>query len=59
MDRLLSFFSYGAGGSAIFLGLNIEQWGIASIVIGIAFVFITYFTNLYFKIKKAEFDRSL
>lgn len=44
--------SYTAGGGAIFLGMNVEQWGITSIIIGIFFIFLTYATNVYFQRKK-------
>lgn len=49
-----SVASYTAGGGAIFLGMNVEQWGITSIIIGIAFVVLTYATNVYFKVKQSK-----
>lgn len=42
---------YIAAGGTVFLGLNIEQWGITAAVVGIAFTILTYCTNLYFKRK--------
>ncbi len=43
--------TYVAAGSTVFLGLNIEQWGITAAVVGIVFTVLTYATTLYYKRK--------
>jgi len=42
---------YVAGTATVFLGMNAETWGIIGVVVGIAFMALTYGTNLYFKCK--------
>lgn len=41
--------AYVVAGGTVFLGFNIEQWGITAAVVGIVFTILTYGTNLYFK----------
>lgn len=43
--------TYASGITTMFLGLNVEQWGILACVVGIVFTVLTYATNVYFKHK--------
>lgn len=43
--------SYGASGATMFLGLTVDEWGIAAAVVGIFGVICTFAFNAWFKIK--------
>jgi len=43
--------SYGASTTTVFLGLTVDQWGIAAAVVGIIGIFATFAFNAWFKMK--------
>ncbi len=49
MEALATPAAYTAALSTVVLGMNVEQWGILGIAVGIAMTFVTYFTNIYLK----------
>lgn len=59
MDKLTTGVAYGAsGGSAAFWfkqllnGYSPEQWAAIGVIGSLAFGFLTFLTNLYFKIRE-------
>jgi len=43
--------AYIAAGGTVFLGLNVEQWGIAGVIVGIVTAVITLYINWRYKRK--------
>lgn len=43
--------AYGASGTTLFMGLTVDEWGIAAAVIGIIGVIATFSFNAWFKLK--------
>ena len=43
--------SYGASTTTVFLGLTVDQWGIAAFVVGILGVIATFAFTVWFKMK--------
>ena len=43
--------AYATSSTTIFLGLTVEQWGIAAAVVGILGVFATFAFTAWFKMK--------
>ena len=41
--------TYGAAGGTVFLGMTVEEWGIAGVVIGILITLATFAVTVYFK----------
>jgi len=47
----LSAASYASAGGVTFLGLTIESWGIAGVVVGIVITVLTYATTVWFRFR--------
>ena len=41
--------TYLAAGGTVFMGLNVQEWGIVGVIVGIVFTVLTYATTFYFK----------
>ena len=49
--------SYGASGTAVFMGLTVDEWGIVSFIVGIIGVIATFAFNVWFKMKYQTGDK--
>jgi hypothetical protein len=50
-EHIVTTTSYVASGTAVFLGLTVDEWGIAAAIIGIIGVAATFAFNAWFKMK--------
>jgi uncharacterized membrane protein len=51
MEQTATAVSYTASGATVFMGLTVDEWGIAAAVIGILGVVCTFIFNAWFKMK--------
>ena len=51
VENVATTVAYGASGTAVFLGLNVDEWGIVAAIVGILGVFATAAFNWWFKMK--------
>jgi len=51
VEQAATAVSYGASGTAVFLGLTVDEWGIAAAVIGIVGVIATFAFNVWFRMR--------
>jgi hypothetical protein len=51
IEHAATVASYGASGTAVFLGLTADEWGIAAAIFGILGVIATFAFNAWFKMK--------
>ncbi len=51
LSTTASGLAYATSGSAVFLGLTVDEWGIAAAVMGILGMFVTCAFNAWFKMK--------
>ena len=51
VEHLATNASYGASGIAVFLGLTVDEWGLAAAIVGITGVCATFCFNTWFKMK--------
>ena len=51
MEQTGTAFSYGASSATVFLGLTVDEWGIAAAIVGICGVIATFAFNAWFKLK--------
>lgn len=51
VEHVATAVSYGVSGTAVFLGLNVDQWGIVAAVAGVIGIVITFAFNAWFKFK--------
>lgn len=51
IEQSITGVSYGASVSSVFLGLTVDEWGIAAAVLGILGVIATFAFNAWFKMK--------
>jgi hypothetical protein len=47
----ISTVAYAASSGTVFLGLTVDQWGIAAAILGIVGVLATFGFNVWFKMK--------
>jgi hypothetical protein len=58
VEQTVTTGSYLASGTSVFLGLNVEEWGILGAVVGILGVIATFAFNAWFKLKYHRGDKS-
>lgn len=51
VEQLATTASYTASGATVFLGLTVDEWGIAAALVGIVGVVATFAFNAWFKMK--------
>lgn len=51
VEQVATVVSYGVSGTAVFLGLNVDQWGIIAAVAGVFGIVATFSFNAWFKMK--------
>jgi hypothetical protein len=51
VEGMATTVAYGASGTAVFLGLNVDEWGIVAAIAGILGVIATAAFNWWFKMK--------
>ena len=51
MEQTVTTVSYAASSATVFLGLTVDQWGIAAAIVGILGVVATFAFNSWFKMK--------
>ncbi len=54
MDNIVIPLSYGVSGTTLFLGLNVDEWGIAAAIVGIFGVLATLGFTVWFKLKYSK-----
>ena len=53
----LSAASYTSAGGVTMLGLTVEAWGIAGVIVGITITILTFATNVWFKFRAEKRKR--
>lgn len=56
VEQIATTISYGASGTTVFLGLTVDEWGIAAAFVGIIGVIATFCFNAWFKMKYQRGD---
>jgi len=51
VENIATTVSYGTSGAAVFLGLNVDEWGIVAAVAGVLGIIATFAFNAWFKFK--------
>lgn len=51
MEQTGTAVAYAASTSTVFLGLTVDEWGIAAAIVGIVGVIATFVFNAWFKMK--------
>lgn len=54
IQTTLTGSAYTSSATTVFLGLNVDEWGIAAMAVGIVVTILTYLTGLYFRIKNRK-----
>lgn len=54
MDNLVTPLSYGVSTMTLFLGLNVDEWGIVAAITGIVGVIATFTFTAWFKMKYSK-----
>ena len=51
VDNMTTAASYSASGTAVFMGLTVDEWGIVGVLVGMALGLVTLGFNIWFKMK--------